>query len=243
MERKSVCEIQSRLMPFQLDETASKILQLVIENTGVSIKLNTTVDKIVGDKQVEGILTTTGEKINCDMVIYSIGIKPNIDIVKDTSIQTSRGIIVNEKMETNVDNIYSAGDIAEFSGSNVGLWNIAIGQGKVAGYNMADNECRYSHIVQVTTLNAFNISLFSMGHVQDDRADNTIVEDESDKNRYNKLFIKNNKIVGAIVIGDTRRSPILKTAIEKETNLVGIDLSKITIDELLDELKVKNSMG
>jgi nitrite reductase (NADH) large subunit len=235
----SLCEIQSRLMPIQLDEVASKVLKQAVENVGVSINLNTAVNKIIGLNHVEGVVTTEEKRINCDIVIYSTGTMPNIDIVKDTTIKTTRGIVVNERMETNIENIYAAGDVAEFNGINVGLWNIGIGQGKVAGYNMVNNECKYNHIVPVTTLNAFNISLFSMGIVQDENADVTIVKDESDKSMYNKIFIKNNRIVGAIVIGDIRRSPILKTAIEKETNLFGIDLSKISIDELLDELKNK----
>ena len=234
----SIMEFQPRLMPNQLDERASQILQEVVEKFGIDIHLNTGAHKIVGTDKVEGVVTNSGELFPCDEVIYAVGIKPNIEIVQDTPIKYGKGILVNEKMETNVHSIYAAGDVAQFNGNVAGLWNISIGQGKVAGYNIAGKDSNYQQIVPVTTLNAFKLSLFSMGCVDESKATNMLVE-ENDEGQYMKVFIRDNKIVGAIVIGDTKRSPIFKAAIEKESSLQSVDFSKISVSQLLNIIQNK----
>lgn len=234
----SIVEIQSRLMPNQLDEKASKILQDSVEKFGINIYLNTRVNKIAGNNEIEGVVTSSDEFMPCNKVIYSAGIKPNIEMFEDTHIKCEKGIVINEKMETNIADIYAAGDVAELDKFVPGLWNISIGQGKVAGYNIIGKDSTYKHIVPVTTLNAFKLSLFSMGCVDENNATNVLVED-NDEGQYMKVYIRDRKIVGAIVIGDTKQSPILKSAIEKEISLEAIDLSKISVTELLDNIQSK----
>lgn len=234
-----VCELLSRLMPNQLDDNASNMLKDIIESYGIQILTNTAVKEILGDAKVEGILIDEKVELNCDMVIYSTGIKSNIDLLGNTDLQTARGILVNNKMETNIKNIYAAGDIAELNNQVAGLWNIAIAQGRVAGYNIAGREIVYENITPVTTLNAFDISLFSIGCIDETKSTNILVGKNIDLKEYKKIFIKNNKIVGAIVIGDTKKSPLLKSAIEKGINLDKVDLSNISVNELFEKLKDK----
>ncbi|MEG1255529.1 FAD-dependent oxidoreductase [Clostridium sp.] len=234
-----VAELLPKLMPYQLDDKASEILKNIIESYGIQILSNTTVKDILGDVKVEGILIDEKKQLKCDMVIYSVGIQPNIDLIGNTSIETARGILVNDKMETNIKNVYAAGDVAEFKNHVSGLWNIAISQGKVAGYNIAGNEIVYQNITPVTTLNAFGISLFSMGCIEETKSTMILVDEDINSKVYKKILIKNNNIVGAIIIGDTKKSPLLKSAIEKEINLDKFDLYNISVDELLEKLKNK----
>ncbi len=234
-----IAEMLPRLMPKQLDEKASKIVEKAAKEHGIEIILNTQIKEIAGGSEVEGFITKEGKNTKCDMVIYSVGIKPNIDILKGTKIKTNKGVIINEKMNTSVKDVYAAGDIAEFNSEVYGLWSIAIEQGKTAGYNMVGENSIYKHIIPVTTLNAFSISLFSMGEIDEEKATNILVE-ESENNQYQKIFINNNKVIGAIVVGDIKKSPILKTAIEKEIDLRDVDIKNITIDELMKIIKIKS---
>ncbi|RKD31939.1 NAD(P)/FAD-dependent oxidoreductase [Thermohalobacter berrensis] len=234
-----IAEISERLMPKELDKKASKILERAIKNHNIKVMLNTEVNEVLGENKVKGFKTKDGIVIECDGVVYSIGIKPNIDILEGTGIETNYGVIVNEKMETNVKDVYAAGDVAEYDNNIYGLWNIAIGQGKVAGYNMVGKEAIYEHIVPVTRLSAFNLSLFSMGDVNEADASEILVEDNSEKNSYKKILIKDNKVIGAVVIGNIKSSPVLKKAIENETDLSGIDYKNMSIDEFVDTLKSK----
>jgi nitrite reductase (NADH) large subunit len=232
-----VAEIQSRLMPRQLDERASEILKHVIESFNIKILLNTEIKKIIGSDNVEGILTNEGNIIDCSILVYSVGTRPNIDILEHTSVEKNKGVMVNNRMQTNLKNIYAAGDAAEFQGRVTGLWNIAIEQGKTAGYNIADKDTIYKDIVPVTTLNAFGISLFSMGNVDETQCDSNLIEDNLSNISYKRIFIRNNKVVGAIVIGDTKKSPLLKAAIEKQTPLNSFDIHNISVEDLLNNLK------
>lgn len=233
-----ISELAPRLMPRQLDIRASEILEKAVRVNDIDIMLNSQISEIsVREDGVEGFITDDGKFFNCDIITYSIGIRPNINIVKGTSIKTNKGIIVNEKMETSVDDVYAVGDVAEFEGRVYGLWNIAISQGTTAGYNIVGKETKYKYIAPVTTMNAFGLSLFSMGIIDENEGMNILVEDHKDNNNYKKLFIKDNKIIGTIVIGDTKISPILKKAIENQLDLGNIDYKNVYIDEIIETLK------
>lgn len=230
-----IVEAGKRLMPRLLDERASSILKEKIENTGVKFICDTRVDEILGHKKVEAVSINEKQVIPCDSVIYSIGMIPNIEIVKDTKIKTNKGIVVNDNMETSIKDVYAAGDVAEFKGNIEGLWMKATEQGTVAGSNMAGDNVIYKNAVPVTVFNAFNTSLFSMGDVSYGSYDNSISEEVDGK--YIKIFIKDNSIVGAISIGDASISRTVKTCIEDGLSLEGIDLDTITIKELISQMQ------
>ncbi|HBV86544.1 MAG TPA: NAD(P)/FAD-dependent oxidoreductase [Desulfosporosinus sp.] len=225
-----------RLMRKELDEEASDILAKAIESSGIEILFNTEIAEISGRDKVEGFKTVGGEVIDCDAVIYSIGTKPNIDIIGNTKIDTNYGILVDERMETNLQDIYAAGDVAEYKRKPYGLWNIAIGQGKVAGYNISGKNAIFDHIVPVTTLNAFKLSLFSMGEVKEDKATNIVV-DRLQENNYRKILFNNDRIIGAMVIGDIKSSPALKGAIENEILLKNLDYGNVSFSEIIQIIK------
>lgn len=228
-EEVFIGEIQPRLMPMQLDVKASQILHNIIESYNIKVYLETQVKKIVGEKVAKGVISKDGLEISCDMVIYNAGIRPNIKYIKDSSINVNKGVIVDNKMQTSAPNIYAGGDVAEFDNRISGLWNIAIEQGKTAGYNIAGENKIYRHIVPVTTLNAFGISLFSMGIVDEGKCDYSLIKESTDNKSYKRVFVSENKIVGAIVIGDTKKSPVLKSAIEAQTLVDKLDFSNIFI--------------
>ena len=97
-------------------EEASLIEKHILEHH-IDLKLNTELKEIIGDKngRVESIITSTGEKIDCQFVGLTVGVSPNISLVKDTEITTDRGILINEYFETNIKDIYAIGDCAQFS--------------------------------------------------------------------------------------------------------------------------------
>ena len=232
-----IAEVQERLMPRQLDKRASEILKTAIESFETKVLLNTQIVKILGENKVKGVETKEGRIIDSDMVIFSVGIRANKELLENTEVKTNIGIVINKRMETNIENVYAAGDVAELNGRIVGLWNIAIEQGKTAGYNIAGKQAVYTGVVPVTILNAFNIALFSMGEVDEKQSDNTITEESSDGLTYKRLFIRDNKIIGAIVIGDNKYSTLLKNSIEKKIVFSNIDLLNAGVNDLLAKLK------
>lgn len=232
-----IVEALERLMPRQIDNRASEILRKSVEGFNIKLLLNTQIKEITGLDAVEGVATKKGDTIKSDMIIYSVGIRPNKKLLENTPVETNLGIIVNNKMQTNVKNVYAAGDAAELYGKLGGLWGTAIEQGKIAGYNIAGKESVYIGSVPVTMMNAFNISLFSAGDIDENNFDLTLIDDNSEGLTYKRIFIKDNKIVGGILIGDNKQSSLLKSMIENKADISNINLSGISVDELIMKLK------
>lgn len=236
-KKVSIVEVAPRLMARQLDEKTSKLLRRKIEEAGVDIYLNASIKEIVGDDKVNGIVLND-QLISCDSVIYSIGVVPNLDLVEDTVIQSNRGIIVNEKMETNIEDVYAAGDVTELNGEVEGLWGRAMDQGKVAGKNMAAVHEMYEKTTPFTVFNAFNMSMFSIGIVDEGLCDTTIMDEDEDE-KYTRIFIKDEKIVGVISLEGIVASTPYKMAIEKKIPLSGISLDTVSVKELMSLVKEK----
>ncbi|HDR5354237.1 MULTISPECIES: NAD(P)/FAD-dependent oxidoreductase [Bacillus cereus group] len=237
-KKVSIVEVAPLLMRRQLDTKSSLLLKRKIEKEGVKVYLNTSIDSILGKESVTGIKMNDNSQINCDSIVYSIGVTPNTKLVHDTAIKLNRGIVVDEEMRTNIDSVYAAGDVAEVNNEIEGLWGTALEQGRVAGSNMVSKTAIYKKEIPTTIFNAFNVSLFSIGVVNEEKCDTTIVEEDG-KEKYTRLFIKDNKIVGVISLEGVAASISYKSAIEKHVSLEGIDLLNTNISEIMNKLKEK----
>lgn len=241
-----IVEFMDRLMPRQLDDRASEILLNAVKSYNIKVLLSTEVIAIKGDEKVSAVIAKNRDSsedsegrqtIPCDMVIYSVGIRPNIKICENTDIQINMGVIVDEHMHTNIENVYAAGDIAEYCGRVGGLWTIAIEQGKTSGYNIVGKDVSYTGILPVTTINAFDLNIFSVGTITADSDTLSLVDDPDDGKSYKRIFIKDNIIIGAIVIGETKYNNILKKFVTDKINISEIYSKEITVNGLLEKLK------
>lgn len=213
----NVVEFSPYLLPRQLDEGLAKNLGDILNENGLHLYLGAATDEILGNEKVEGIRLQDGRAIKTDAVLISAGIRPILDLVKDSNIKFDKGIQVDSSMKTNIDNIYAAGDVAELNGMVIGLWGISGDQGKVAGQNMVGGSAEY----KIPELNAMlmldNISVFSAGNIKD--FDNTIEDVDNNKNAYYKLFISNNNVVGGVVINDMSKVPKVKRLVSGNVDL------------------------
>ena len=126
-------------MTKQIDEDISRKLEEKLIEEGINIYLDSNTEEILGESKANGVRLDNGKKIKADEILFSTGIVPNIDLVRDTPIKFNRGIVVDNTLRTNIDNIYAAGDVAEVDGKIIGLWTSSNEQGKIAGSNMAGN--------------------------------------------------------------------------------------------------------
>lgn len=226
-----IAEFASRLMPRQLDEFASDKLKQAIEAKGIEVMLDTQVQQIFGEEKVKGFTTKSGVQGACDMVIYSTGITPNVSVVQNTDLEVNNGIVVNNKMETNIKDIFAAGDVSEFNGRVYGLWGMAMQQGKIAGANICNQDLIFEPSIPVTSLSAFGISVFSMGDIEG--GEDSLVEVSDDEQRYYKIFMQNNRIVGTIVLGDNKKFMVIKGFIESKIDVDLNKSAKYSIDEFI----------
>lgn len=197
----SVVEFAPRLMPRQLDESSSLRLQKIMQDKGVDLYLGLGTEAIQGDDQVKEVKLNNGQVIAADLVILSTGVKPNIELAQAAGIEVDRGIVVDVGMRTGMDNVFAAGDVAQYEDKLIGLWPIALEMGRVAGANAAGDWLEYKQPSISTMLAAFNMQVFSMGEVNLPSEETRITETfDPIENYYKKSFLQNGVLLGEIII-------------------------------------------
>lgn len=199
-KKVTVLQHSDYILGNQLDEELAKRLEGELEAEGITVLTCANVEEVLGDGRVEGLRFQDGRTIDIDSVLVSTGVQPNIDLVKDTKLATNRGILVNEKLETSIENIYAAGDVIELNGVTLGLWTAGLEQGRIVGSNMTGASKEYDVPKAFASLNIGSISLFSAGKISDvDR-----VYEHKDGDNHSKIFVKDGVLVGSILYGDTK---------------------------------------
>jgi nitrite reductase (NADH) large subunit len=210
-----VVEFFPRLLPRQLDIDGAERLQTTMEDMGFSFRLGAKTQEILGDDRIGEVVLEGGEKLNAEMVVISAGIRPNLDLADTLGLENDKGIKVDEHLRTNQPDIYAAGDVAEFKGVPYGIWPAAMEQGKIAGNNMAGGDMIYEGTTMANTLKVVGIELASAGNI--DAENEFESRTVADQNVYKKIVIENNRIIGCIMLGDTKGfNKIAKTMSEKQ---------------------------
>jgi NAD(P)H-nitrite reductase large subunit len=210
----TVIDIMDRIMPRLFDETASSITRKALEEKGVNVLLNTTVESITGTHKAAGVLLKNGKELPCDFIILAIGVRCNTDIVKDTKIKINRGIIVDEMMQTNIPGIYAAGDVAE--GYNfiedkhmeIAIIPNAYRQGETAGANMSGQSNFFDKGFIMNSMPLFGLSIISAGVSEEKDGIRIKTENSLEKVSYKKFYIKDNHLVGYLLMNDIDRAGI-----------------------------------
>ena len=226
----TVVEYFNRLLPKQLDDEGAVLFKEFADNSGINFILGEQAEEILGDENVSGIKLKSGKTLNTDLVLFSIGIRPNKELAEKAGIKTNKGIIVNEKMETSIKDIYACGDAAEFNGIVYGNWPAATEMGKAAGANAAGDTIKFEDFIPATAFNAFNLQLFSTGEVTSNA--NQLIElsyKKPENNIYRKLFFKENKLVGGILIGDTKKAIKLTAAVQERKSIFDMNKENILL--------------
>lgn len=216
----TVVEFASRLLPRQLDDEGYNLFKKSISDCGVNIILGDSVEEILGEDKVNAVRLKSGKTINTDLVLFSIGIRPNKQLGEKAGLSSDKGVIVNDKMETSVKDIYACGDVCEYNGRVYGNWPASLEMGTVAGANAASDELYFTDFVSSVIFSSMNIELFSCGNFSSNSQ--SLSSQNPDKNTYQKLFFEDNKLVGGILIGDTKKSGKIMTAIQSGKTITEI---------------------
>ncbi|MDQ2086189.1 FAD-dependent oxidoreductase [Herbivorax sp. ANBcel31] len=231
----TVIDIMDRIMPRVLDGVASSIVEKELENNSVNVLLNTTVKKILGRDVATGVLLDGDRELDCDFIILAMGVRCNTDLVKDTGIKTNRGIIVDNFMQTNVPDIYAAGDVTE--GYNfiqnkrmeTAIIPNAYKQGEIAGMNMTGEIKIFDKGFMMNSMPLLELSIISAGLSEKEERVIEKVVHIPEKNWYKKFYIKGGRLVGYLIINDVDRAGIYTRLIRDE-----IDISSF-VDKIGDD--------
>ena len=232
-----VVELADRILSATFDQTASEVAQSHLESAGVEVRCGTTISHIEkqGGKVVGVALRDNGE-IACSLVVLAIGVTPNTDMVKGTAIEVEQGIVVDQAMQTSVPGIYAAGDVAQavdmLSGRKrpIPILPNAYRQGFIAGSNMAGKTLKYKGGIAMNSIDILGLPTISVGITTEEGETYEVVSmlDEEEPS-YKKIVLKDDRVVGAIFLGDIDRAGII-TGLIKE----GIPVSSFK-DLLLSE--------
>lgn len=232
-----------KLMDRQLDAIASKLLSELIEHKGVKIYFNDEVESHEANPAKGGfhVKLKSGKQLQSDSIVYAIGTRPNIGIAQSAMLETRRGIIVDEYLKTSDPNIYAMGEIAECNGKLYGITPAAEEQAKiVAAHLNGDITSFYKGSTMVNILKFPGVELCTIGDnfPADDSECEEIVFVDKAAHYYKKCLIKNDRLIGAILLGDKGEYVEFKKMIDS-----GSELSEMRLKLLRSNAPAKPLKG
>ena len=229
--RVSMVELQDKILSLLLDPKASEIMEDLITKAGVNIFTGQSVQKIVGkpddEAAVGGVVLTNGHQIPCDIVVVAIGVIPRVELAAGTTLKMNRGIVVDNLMQTSVQDVYASGDVAETydfilnQHRSLPLWPLAALEGKIAGYNMAGKKADYKGGTNMSSLKYFGVPIVSVGLANPklDPSLEVVMKIDEAKRVFKKIVLKDNVIVGTTFLGEIERSGILYYLMKNKVNV------------------------
>lgn len=201
----TVVHLLDTLMERQLDKSAATLLQKSLEDRGIRFLLGYNTSEILGAEHVTGVGFKNGNRIDADLVVMAVGIKPNIELAKTSGLYCERGIVVNDTLQTITDpRIYAVGECVQHRGVAYGLVAPLFEQAKVAANHLARHGiARYLGTTTSTRLKVTGIELFSAGDFIGKEQAEEIVLKDAGAGAYKKLVLQDNRITGVVLYGDT----------------------------------------
>ena len=228
----TVVEFFPKLLPRQLDDECSAMLKGEIESKGINIVLNAVTEEILGNGSVTGIKLKDGQTFEADIILIQAGIRATIDIAQNSGIKTNRGIIVDEFLETSEKDIFAVGDCVEYKNQTWGIIPACMEQSKiVAASALGLRKIEYKGTTPKSTLKIVGLELTSIGIFDPSKeiGGGWEILKKADKEDccYQKLILKDNKLKGAILFGDTKAMSFVYSKMEQ-------DVTKKELMEILE---------
>jgi nitrite reductase (NADH) large subunit len=201
----TVIELMPRIMPQALDESGSELLHNRMLDYGIDVKVDALTEKIECEVDQLCLSVQGNEPVVADLVVVAAGVRTNTEFLKNSTVLCERGVLVDGCMESSVDGIFAAGDVAQgptvFGEThvNVPLWSTAVEQGKVAGANMAGQRIVYEGSLSMNVTEMFGLTIASMGQIG--LEDDTWKEVYNSHNSYVKIIRRGQIPVGLVTVG------------------------------------------
>jgi NAD(P)H-nitrite reductase large subunit len=220
-----------------LDESSARIFERIFEQNGVAIRTKAKPVAVLGTKEkIEGVQLASGEVFPCDLVVVGKGVDPSLELLEGTQIRRDYGVLVDDSLRTSVENIYAAGDVAQARDVLRGepwinaLWPCAVEQGRVAALNMLNQEIVYRGSMRQNSVQFFGVPVISAGLAvltpgplggRPGEHDETL-ESQPAPGIYRKIFLKDETIVGFVLVGDVQAAGVLRILMERRVNVAPV---------------------
>ncbi len=211
-----------------VDMDAAGIIASTLEKNGIKIMTGVAAKEITGRESVEAILLDNGEKLSCQLVIIGKGVKANTELASSCGLKVEDAIAVDKFLGTSNKDIFAAGDcaqtydIARDAQRINALWPCAVEQGEIAALNMLGKETVYDGSLSMNSVDFFGVSSISMGITKPKKEEDYEIISKVQDNIYKKFVLKENRIVGMVLVGDIKIAGIVSALIKNK-----IDISSI----------------
>lgn len=215
----SVVHLMGHLMERQLDAAAGYLLRKDLERRGIAIHTEASTQAILGKDRVEGVLLQEDQVLPADLVVMAVGIRPEVQLGKDAELQVARGITVNAQLQTSDPNIFALGECVEFDGELFGLVAPLYEQARVLANTLLGKQDAFIIKDTATKLKVTGCDLFSAGDFADAEGREDIILRDPSRGIYKRLVIEDDRLVGAVLYGDTADSNWFFQLIKDETDI------------------------
>jgi nitrite reductase (NADH) large subunit len=198
----TLIHIMPRLMERQLDARAAELLKAAVESKDVEVVLEAHTAAIEGDSKAERVVLKDGRSFGADLVVMAAGIRPETSLAESGGIEIGRGITVDDKLETNWPGVYAIGECAEHRGTCYGIVEPVYEQSKALARYLAGRPARYEGSLMAASLKVSGVPVYSMGDFEGEDAESIVLEDEG-AGSYRKLVVRDNRLAGVVLFGDT----------------------------------------
>ena len=222
----TVVEMGDRMVPRMMDDTAGGLLKSWCESKGVQILTSRQVASITESGDTLEVAIKDSETLTADLVICATGVKSNMGFLEDSAITLDQGIMVNEFLQTNIDNIYAAGDVAQGLDFSDQSWHIqaiqptAVEHGRIAAINMVNsNSCEHHGSINMNILDTMGLISTSFGQWMGVAGGEEAVLLDKKNYRYLKLQFKDEYLVGVSSLGHTQNIGVVRGLIRSKVKL------------------------
>ena len=219
----TVCDLADRVLSSVLDAECAAVMQKRLEENGISFMLGDTAERFEENEAV----MKSGKTVPFDILVLAVGVRANTSLIKDIGGNVNRGILVNERMETTVENIYAAGDCTEGNDISCGTKRVlailpnAYMQGHTAGVNMAGGGEVFDKAIPMNSVGFFGLHAMTAGSYDGE------MYEEKGEGKLKRLFIRDGRLVGFMLIGETERAGIYTSLIREQTPLGTVDFEML----------------
>ena len=191
--------------------------------------------QLVGGRRVEGVLLEDGNTLPAELVVIATGIRSSSHLARQAGLEVNQGVVVNNLLATSHPDILAAGDVAEHHGQVNGIWGPSQYQGSIAGLNLAGGSVEFGGVPRANTLKVLGLDLFSIGRIDAEGAGFQAVEQEAE-GRYFRFVFQDNRLVGAVLLGDTSLTVAVQQAVEGKRDCAAILASSPTAAAIVEGL-------
>jgi nitrite reductase [NAD(P)H] large subunit len=217
----SVVHLMDTLMERQLDAAGGACLRRKIASLGIRVLMPKQTQALLGNGKVDGLRFASGEEIEADLVVIAAGIRPNVELGKKAGLEVRRGIVVNDYMQTSDPDVFAVGECTEHRGQTFGLVAPLMEQGKVLAAALSGQKTAgFGGAAPAAKLKIMGVEIFSAGSIDESEPGiETVRYEDPSLGIYKKLLLKDNRLRGVILVGDTSDERRYTQWLREETDL------------------------